>query len=186
MTCARLRALGAVCALLTVALNARALEPGRMAPAFDLPRLAAAAIEAGANPAADRVMLEAYRGQVVYLDFWSSWCAPCRRILPGLERLRADWADEPVAVIGLNLDNDRRDALRVLEQTPVRYPVALDVGGATARRYGVEVLPAAVVIDAAGRVVRVLRGSQAEDAELAAAAIAEALAAAEPDASKRN
>lgn len=145
---------------------ALAVEVGEAAPPFVLP-----SVRAEGAP----VSLAAYRGRVVYLDFWSSWCAPCRRTMPALAGLRAKWPRERFEVLALNLDTSRRDALRFLEQVPVGYPIALDVGGATARRYGVAALPAAFVLDGAGRVQSVLQGAQAEDIALMQQAVEQAL-----------
>ena len=145
---------------------ALAVEVGEAAPPFVLPSVR----EEGAP-----VSLADYRGRVVYLDFWSSWCAPCRRTMPALAGLRAKWPRKKFEVLALNLDTSRRDALRFLEQVPVGYPIALDVGGATARRYGVAALPAAFVLDGAGRVQTVLQGPDAEDIVLMRQAVERAL-----------
>lgn len=133
---------------------ALAVEVGQAAPPFALP-----SVRADGAP----IRLADYRGKVVYLDFWSSWCAPCRRAMPELARLRSEWPREKFEVLALNLDTRRRDALRFLEQVPVGYPSALDVGGVTARRYGVAALPAAFIIDGGGKVRHVLKGQEAED-----------------------
>lgn len=145
---------------------ALAVEVGEAAPPFVLPSVR----EEGAP-----VSLADYRGRVVYLDFWSSWCAPCRRTMPALAGLRTKWPRKKFEVLALNLDTSRRDALRFLEQVPVGYPIALDVGGATARRYGVVALPAAFVLDGAGRVRTVLQGPDAEDIVLMQQAVEQAL-----------
>ncbi len=148
--------------LATTALNGHAqalevdhaLRVGQTAPGFILPSVAAE------QPP---IALADYRGKVVYLDFWSSWCEPCRRAMPELMALRALWPRERFEILALNQDTSRRDALRFLEQVPVGYPVALDLGGGVARRYGVAALPAAVVIDADGVVRHILKGPQTQD-----------------------
>ena len=145
---------------------ALAVEVGDAAPTFMLP-----SVQADGAP----INLADYQGKVVYLDFWSSWCAPCRRTMPELEGLRTKWPREKFEVLALNLDTSRRDALRFLEQVPVGYPIALDVGGATARRYGVAALPAAFVLDAAGRVRSILKGAEAENIVLMQQAVELAL-----------
>ena len=83
--------------------------------------------------------------------------------MPALARLREAWPQERFEVLALNQDTSRADALRFLEQVPVGYPVALDLGGATARRYGLAALPAAFIIDGRGIVRHVLQGPQVED-----------------------
>ncbi len=160
--------LAAASALLGVGFGpfALAVDVGDAAPTFILPSL-----QADGAP----VSLTDYQGKVVYLDFWSSWCAPCRRTMPQLAGLRTRWPREKFEVLALNLDTSRRDALRFLEQVPIGYPIALDVGGATARRYGVATLPAAFVLDAAGRVRSILRGAEAENIVLMQQAVELAL-----------
>ena len=133
---------------------AAAVEAGDPAPGFTLP-----AMDAEAEP----IALADYRGKVLYLEFWSSWCAPCRRSMPKLDALRKNWPQEKFEVVGLNLDTSRPDAVRFLERVSIGYPNALDLGGGTARRYGVSALPAAFIINAEGVVERVLKGAQTED-----------------------
>jgi len=152
----RALAFGAV-ALIAWAAPASALEAGEPAPGFTLP-----AVDAEAAP----IALADYRGKVLYLEFWSSWCAPCRRSMPEIDALRANWPQEKFAVLGLNLDTHRPDAVRFLEQASIGYPNALDLGGGTARRYGVSALPAAFIINAEGVVELVLKGAQTEDVTL--------------------
>ena len=131
-----------------------AVQAGDPAPGFTLP-----AMDAEAEP----IALADYRGKVLYLEFWSSWCAPCRRSMPKLDALRKNWPQEKFEVVGLNLDTSRPDAVRFLERVSIGYPNALDLGGGTARRYGVSALPAAFIINAEGVVERVLKGAQTED-----------------------
>jgi thiol-disulfide isomerase/thioredoxin len=123
---------------------------GRAAPDFSLPSL-----QTGQSP----VSLADYRGKVVYLDFWSSWCAPCRRAMPHLDALRQEYSREDFEVVGISVDPDAADARRLLDRIPVAYPLALDAGGQMAGdRYGVAVLPAALLIDRNGVVRAVLQG----------------------------
>ncbi len=133
---------------------AQPVQAGQVAPAFILPSVWRE------HPA---IALADHQGKVVYLDFWSAWCEPCRRTMPALARLREAWPQERFEVLALNQDTSRADALRFLEQVPVGYPVALDLGGATARRYGLAALPAAFIIDGRGIVRHVLQGPQVED-----------------------
>ena len=144
----------AALALMAWAQAAVAVEPGQPAPGFTLP-----AVDAEAPP----IALGDYRGKVLYLEFWSSWCVPCRRSMPELDALRKNWPQEKFEVLGLNLDTHRPDAVRFLERVSIGYPNALDLGGGTARRYGVSALPAAFVINADGVVEHVFRGAQTED-----------------------
>jgi thiol-disulfide isomerase/thioredoxin len=130
------------------------VELGQPAPDFLLPSVHADRIP---------VALSNYRGRVVYLDFWSAWCVPCRETMPALDALRRDLPRDDFEVIAVNVDTVVADARRYLEQVPVSYPVALDANGATARRYGVTTLPASVLIDREGTVRRAVRAAATED-----------------------
>lgn len=114
---------------------------GRPAPDLVLPSL---------RPGNDPITLADHRGKVVFLDFWSSWCAPCRRAMPHLDALRRQFSRDDLEVVGVNVDPLADDALRFLEQVPVSYPIASDPTAAAAGRFGVSVLPALVVVDRAG------------------------------------
>lgn len=126
---------------------------GRPAPDVEMSAL---------RPGAESIDLADHRGKVVYLDFWSSWCAPCRRAMPQLDALRREFPREDFEVIGVNVDPEAADARRFLESTPVRYPLASDPDGSVAARFGVVALPALVVIDRRGVVRRAMTGADVE------------------------
>lgn len=125
---------------------------GEPAPELLLPSL-----HAGAEP----VRLADYRGKVVYLDFWSSWCAPCRRAMPDLDRLRQDFPRSEFEVVGVNVDPQAADARRFLDRVPVSYPVVAGDGD-VAERFGVRALPALIVIDRTGVVRDAIVGDGVE------------------------
>jgi peroxiredoxin len=129
-------------------------EVGEPAPDFSLP-----SIHAHADP----VHLAAYRGKVVYLDFWSAWCSPCRRSMPELNALRNQLPRDGFEVVSVNIDVVVADARRFLEQVPVAHPVAVDAAGQASARYGVVTVPAGILIDRTGVVREVFTGAAAED-----------------------
>jgi thiol-disulfide isomerase/thioredoxin len=106
---------------------------------------------AGAAGAAD-LDLGAYRGKVVYIDFWASWCGPCKQSFPWLGALADEYASQNFVVIGVNVDKDRAKADRFLEDIPARFPILYDPGGALAVTYHVTGMPSGVLIDRAGHV----------------------------------
>lgn len=96
--------------------------------------------------------LSAYRGRVVYLDFWASWCAPCRESFPWLSNLVQEYGAQNVVVIAVNVDHERQRAERFLRDTPAAFPIIFDPRGEIATAYQVAGMPSAVLIDRAGKV----------------------------------
>jgi cytochrome c biogenesis protein CcmG/thiol:disulfide interchange protein DsbE len=96
--------------------------------------------------------LRAYRGKVVYVDFWASWCGPCRESFPWLDDLVREYTAENLVVIGVNVDNDRARAERFLDVNPASFPIVYDPQGDIATAYKVSGMPSAILIDRAGNV----------------------------------
>jgi cytochrome c biogenesis protein CcmG/thiol:disulfide interchange protein DsbE len=146
-----------------VALSLAACRPsaGDRAPgAAPAPAAPTAPTVPGAAPAfalkaltGETLSLEALKGNVVFLDFWATWCPPCRISMPAVERLHADYQGKPVRVIGVSIDEDI-DALRAfVKKKGTPYPVLMDPDSATASAYGADGIPHFVVVDRAGRLV---------------------------------
>ena len=121
---------------------------GSVAPEFELPALAAGHM----------LSLAEHRGAVVYLEFWNSFCAPCRASFPKLDALRQRLPREDFEVIAVNMDPFADDARKFLEGTPVSFPVVSDASLRTGRRFGVDVLPTGFLLDRAGVVRDIHRG----------------------------
>ena len=98
------------------------------------------------------VRLADYRGTTVYLDFWSSWCLPCRESLPLLGELQDEFAAQGFSVVTVNLDTFPGDGRKLMRELGIRYPVASDIGWRVAKQYGLETLPRGFLINAAGEV----------------------------------
>jgi cytochrome c biogenesis protein CcmG, thiol:disulfide interchange protein DsbE len=128
----------------------RALAEGRRpaAPALRLPRLGAP----GDAQAAD------WRGRVVVVNFWASWCEPCRAESPLLERWQRKLAGQGATVVGVDTEDVAADALGFARRLHLSYPLLRDRDGAAARRFGVTGYPETVVLDRRGRVAAVKRG----------------------------
>jgi cytochrome c biogenesis protein CcmG/thiol:disulfide interchange protein DsbE len=128
--------------LLVLALPALAkpapVPGGKPAPVFSLPG------------GSGTVSLDSLRGRVVYVDFWASWCDPCRRSFPWLNTLHERYSARGLTIVAINLDKDRRAADAFLEKFPARFLVAFDASGKTAEAYGVSAMPSSFLIGPSG------------------------------------
>ena len=145
------------------------LAPGSAAPAFALP---------GRD---GEVSLESLKGKVVYVDFWASWCEPCRRSFAWMKTLHEKYGDR-LAVVAIDLDRRRADADGFLTANPVPFTIAFDPAGKVAEAFHVAAMPSSFVLDPQGRVLHAQAGfdpkKTAEIETLLAAACTRAGAAA--------
>jgi thiol-disulfide isomerase/thioredoxin len=126
------------------------LATGIAAPAFQL---------GGADGRA--VDLAALRGKVVMINFWASWCGPCRKEMPILEQLNKQYRAKGLALIGVNVEPDSKAALDWLKATPVSFPILFDTDSKVSRLYQVAGMPNTVIVDRKGTVRYIHRGYQA-------------------------
>ncbi|MDK2776273.1 MAG: TlpA family protein disulfide reductase [Pseudomonadota bacterium] len=130
-----------------------AAASGEKAPAFKLPLLT----KTGNTALAD------YRGKVVYVDFWASWCGPCRKSLPLLNGLRNELKSQGFEVLAINLDEDIKAARSFLKEYPVSYPTLYDGAGKTPEAYGLRGMPTSYLIDRKGHIQAVHQGFKPSD-----------------------
>jgi cytochrome c biogenesis protein CcmG, thiol:disulfide interchange protein DsbE len=97
------------------------------------------------------IALADFKGKVVYLDFWASWCVPCRRSFPFLVTLRERYAKQGLEVIGVNLDENPQQAQQFLQEYPVTYPIVTGFATPTPLDYKVNAMPSAFLIDGQGK-----------------------------------
>lgn len=128
--------------------TAIAVAPGEPAPNLALPLITDGSI----------VRLSDLKGKVVYIDFWASWCGPCRQSLPLYESLYKNLVSEHFQILAVNLDEQRDDAERFLKNHPVSYPVLLDPSGDSAREWSLSVMPSSYLVDAQGRLAYIYVG----------------------------
>lgn len=102
--------------------------------------------------------LSAYRGKVVYLDFWASWCGPCRLSFPFMNQLHYSGPQNNLVVIAVNLDHDSAAAQRFLRDNPANFTVLYDPAGKTASKFKVADMPTSILIGKDGRVRYVHKG----------------------------
>ncbi|HEX7035149.1 MAG TPA: TlpA disulfide reductase family protein [Pseudomonadales bacterium] len=107
--------------------------------------------------------LEEYRGQVVLINFWASWCGPCRQEMPLLDRLHQRYEDAGFAVLGINVEGEEAPARQLIDKIPVSFPVLIDQGQQVSERYELQAMPSTVVVDRDGVVRYVHRGYKPGD-----------------------
>jgi cytochrome c biogenesis protein CcmG/thiol:disulfide interchange protein DsbE len=135
-----------------------ALAAALSLPAFGLAVGDAAPPFALATAAGETIGLERLRGNVVYVDFWASWCGPCKRSFPWMNALQRKYGAKGLAIVAVNVDKKRPDAERFLAQTPAEFTIVYDAAGATPAAWGVKGMPSSYLLDSAGRVVAVEQG----------------------------
>jgi peroxiredoxin len=144
---------GALAAMLaaTVAVAA-ANDAGGPAPAFTLTALSG-------EPAA----LSAYRGQVVMVNFWATWCGPCQQEMPLLDQMYKKFKPAGFTLLGVNVDKEAPPVRELLARKPVSFPVLLDPANSVSRAYHVDEMPSSVIIDRKGEIRYVHRGYKPGD-----------------------
>ena len=103
--------------------------------------------------AGDGLDLEQHAGKVVVVDFWASWCVPCRRSFPWMNRMQAQYGEQGLVIIGVNVDRDRASAAEFLEDVPADFMIHYDNDAALAREFEVEAMPSSFVIGRDGQVI---------------------------------
>ena len=128
-------------ALLWVVLSvtAHGAEVGAPAPLFEGP-------QRDGTP----LSLTSLRGDVVYVDFWAAWCAPCRRAIPALDALYESLSDQGFTVVGINVDRHRSDAVKLLDELQPSFPMVFDPQGEWAEAYALPGMPSGYLIDRQG------------------------------------
>lgn len=143
------------CALGLAPTRALAVDAGQPVPSFS-----ARSLDGDTTLA-----LSAYRGKVIYLDFWASWCGPCQTAMPLLDELRKEFPSDQFQVIAVNLDENPEKAKAFLARHPVSYPSVSDPQGNLPKSFGLKTMPTSYLIDRAGVVRYVHPGFRASDVD---------------------
>ena len=144
-----------VCGLalvLLVASTASALAPGDAPPAIDMP-----------DQAGNRVDLNELKGKVVLVDFWASWCGPCRQEMPVLEELHKKYAKQGLVLIGVNVDTNPKKMNNFLKSTPASFRIVQDRKLAVAARYEPATMPSSYFVGRDGKIRYVHEGFRKKD-----------------------
>jgi thiol-disulfide isomerase/thioredoxin len=102
-------------------------------------------------------------GRATYLDFWASWCTPCRLSFPWMNEMHAKWAPRGLRIVGINLDRREADARRFLQSAPAHFELLMDPAAVLARLFDIKAMPSSVLLTADRRVVMRHRGFSLED-----------------------
>jgi peroxiredoxin len=129
-----------------------AASPGAPAPDFKL------AARDGGN-----VSLADLRGQVVMINFWATWCGPCRQEMPLFTQLQSKYEPLGFTLLAVNVEPDSAAAVTWLKGMPITFPILFDTDSAVAGRFGVEGMPSTVFVDRKGQVRYVHRGYKPGD-----------------------
>ncbi len=132
---------------LGASLSATAVAPATAAPDFTLRTMD------GRN-----LRLQEMRGQVVLVNFWATWCGPCRQEMPHLNKLYDKYRASGFVLLGVNVDEDPRMAAGIAQKLGVKFPVLLDTDKRVSKLYALETMPSTVLIDRDGRIQYLHRG----------------------------
>ncbi len=123
----------------------------------------------------DPVTLTDFKGKVVYVDFWASWCGPCKQSFPFMNAMQTKYKAQGFEIIAVNVDAKTADATAFLTKVPAAFTVAFDPKGETPKRYKLKAMPSSYLIGRDGKVVAVHQGFKAEDTADLEKRIAQAL-----------
>jgi peroxiredoxin len=133
-------------ALAATSLASSGLE-GQIAPDFALK-----------SSSGENLRLSEYRGDVVMINFWATWCGPCRQEMPLLDELYTRYERVGFNLLGVNIDDDSRRAMQMIEELGVNFPVLFDAQKEVSKLYDVEAMPVTVLVDREGNVRYVHHG----------------------------
>ena len=137
-----------LCSLVAVS----SLALANAAPDFTLP-----------SSTGENVRLAEQRGQVVMLNFWASWCGPCRQEMPLLDAMFQRYSSAGFVLYGVNVEEDNTDAIKLIKQLGVSFPILYDAESKASSLYQVDAMPTTVLIDKKGQIRFVNRGYKAGD-----------------------
>ena len=143
----------------------KTLLPGAILLIFTASGLASSSLEGQAAPdfvlksaTGENLRLSEFRGDVVMINFWATWCGPCRQEMPLLDDLYGRYKRVGFNLLGVNIDDDSRRAMEMVQELGVNFPVLFDERKEVARLYEVEAMPVTILVDRVGRVRHIHHG----------------------------
>jgi thiol-disulfide isomerase/thioredoxin len=130
-----------ISAIAAIPMATFASDIGKPAPTFELPGLERS------------IRLSDYQGKFVYIDFWASWCGPCRQSFPWMNELQTKFGNQGFQIIGINVDSAKSDAMEFLAQNKANFLIAFDPKGATPSAYAIKGMPSSVLVGPDGKIV---------------------------------
>lgn len=109
------------------------------------------------------INLSKLKGKVVYLDFWASWCDPCRKSFPWMNDMHNRYDSKKFTIVAINLDSSKADALKFLDKVPAEFDIAYDPEGSIATKYNLKAMPTSYLIDKKGKLVFAHKGYREGD-----------------------
>lgn len=110
------------------------------------------------------IKLKDLKGKVVYLDFWASWCDPCRKSFPWMNEMHSRYDSKKFIIVAVSLDTLKADATEFLEKVPANFNIAYDPKGKVAQKYNLKAMPTSYLIDKRGNIVIAHKGYREGDA----------------------
>lgn len=136
----RLPLVALLAAFVAFAWPAAATDGSPLAPEFKL-----------VNRAGGEISLSSLKGQVVMINFWASWCGPCRQEFPALDQIYSKYKPMGFQMVAINVESEKADAERFLGQTPVSFPILFDADNKVSGNYGVSAMPTTFLVDRQGK-----------------------------------
>lgn len=146
-------------------MKSKNLTLGLLVTVFAATSLASSGLEGQVAPdfalkssSGENLRLSEYRGDVVMINFWATWCGPCRQEMPLLDELYTRYERVGFSLLGVNIDDDSRRAMQMIEELGVSFPVLFDARKEVSELYEVEAMPVTVLVDREGNVRYVHHG----------------------------